>query len=139
MEIDWLILADSAQVVGNKLYLLGGGWDIISPRKDFPFNHRCGIALAINVTWNETNQKHNFEVEVISEDENTEEPKSIAKVGGQFEVGRPPGIPIGQNQRIQLAIDMGVKIETPGTKVVIARLDGAESKRISFTVLPATK
>ena len=28
MEIEWLILADSAQIVGNKLYLLGGGWDV---------------------------------------------------------------------------------------------------------------
>ena len=27
MEVEWLILADSAQVIGNKLYLLGGGWD----------------------------------------------------------------------------------------------------------------
>jgi hypothetical protein len=139
VEVEWLILADSAQVVGNKLYLLGGGWDIISPRKDFPFNQRCGIAVAINVAWTETNQKHNFEVEVISEDENTEEPRSVAKMGGQFEVGRPPGIPSGQNQRIQLAIDMGLKVEKPGTKVVIARLNGEESKRISFTVLPAAK
>jgi len=139
VEVEWLILADSAQVVGNKLYLLGGGWDIISPRKGFPFNQRCGIAVAINVAWNETNQKHNFEIEVISEDENTEEPRSIAKMGGQFEVGRPPGIPSGQNQRIQLAIDMGLKVEKPGTKVVIARLNGEESKRISFTVLPTTK
>lgn len=139
MEVEWLILADSAQVVGNKLYLLGGGWDVLSPRKGFPFNQRCGIAAAINVAWNETNQKHNFEIEVISEDENTEEPKSIAKMGGQFEVGRPPGIPVGQNQRMQLAIDLGLKIETPGTKVVIVRLDGEKSKRISFNVLPTTK
>ena len=27
MEVDWLILADSAQVTGGKLYMLGGGWD----------------------------------------------------------------------------------------------------------------
>ena len=27
MDVEWLILADAAQVNGNKLYLLEGGWD----------------------------------------------------------------------------------------------------------------
>ena len=139
MEVEWLILADSAQVVGNKLYLLGGGWDVIAERKGFPFDQRCGIAIAVNIPWNETNQKHSFEIEVISEDQNTEEPKSIAKLGGGFEVGRPPGIPLGQSQRIQIAIDIGLKIEAPGIKTVIARIDGTESKRINFNVLSTTK
>ena len=26
-SIEWLILADAAEVVGGKLYLMGGGWD----------------------------------------------------------------------------------------------------------------
>ena len=139
MEVEWLILADSVQVVGNKLYLLGGGWDVLTARKSFPFNQPCGIAIAVNIPWNETNQRHRFEIEVISEDQNTEEPKSLAKLGGEFEVGRPPGIPSGQNQRMQFAVNMGIKIETPGTKTVIARIDGTESKRISFNVLAAAK
>ena len=137
MEVEWLILADSAQVVGNKLYVLGGGWDVITARKEFPFDQHCGIAVAVKIPWTETNQRHSFEVEIISEDINTEELKSIAKVGGQFEVGRPPGIPIGLDQRIQLAIDMGLKIEEPGMKTVIARIDGTECKRINFNVLSA--
>ena len=139
MEIEWLILADSAQVVGNKLYLLGGGWDVLTSRKGFPYDQHCGIAVAVKIPWNETNQRHSFEIEVISEDRSTEEPKSVAKLGGEFEVGRPPGIPLGQSQRIQIAVDIGLKIESPGIKTVIARIDGTESKRINFNVLPVTK
>ena len=135
MEVEWLILADSAQVVGNKLYLLGGGWDVLAARKGFPFDQRCGIAVAVKIPWDATNQRHSFEIEVISEDQDTEEPKSIAKLGGQFEVGRPAGIPVGQDQRIQLAIDIGLKIEAPGIKTVIAKIDGTESKRINFNVV----
>jgi hypothetical protein len=135
VEIEWLILADSAQVVANKLYLLGGGWDRIAANKGFPFDQHCAIAIAVKVPWNETNQKHTFEVEFLSEDQNTEEPKSIAKINGQFEVGRPAGIPMGQDQRIQLAIDMGLKIDCPGTKVVIARINGTELRRLSFNVV----
>ena len=135
MEVEWLILADSAQVVGAKLYLLGGGWDVLAVRKGFPFGQQCAIALAVKVPWNETNKRHNFEVEILSEDQQTEEPKSIAKMGGQFEVGRPPGIPVGQDQRVQLAINMSLNIDSPGIKTVIARLGGIESKRISFNVV----
>ncbi len=136
MEVEWLILADSVQVVGNKLYVLGGGWDVLKANKDFPFIQPCGVAFAVQVPWNDTNDKHSFEIEVQSEDQSTEEPKSMAKLGGQLEVGRPPGIPRGQPQRIQLGINLGLNIEGPGTKIIIGRIDGEESKRITFNVLP---
>ena len=136
MEVEWLVLADSAQVVGNKLYLLGGGWDRLTVNTGFPTDRRGAVALAVKVPWNETNQKHTFEVEVASEDPATEEPKSLLKIAGQFEVGRPAGIPQGQDQRVQLAIDLNLKIETPGTKVIIARIEGQEMRRIRFNVVP---
>lgn len=136
MEVEWLILADSAQVVGNKLYLLGGGWDRLMVNTGFPVSQRCAIALSVKVPWNETNQKHTFEVEVASEGPGTEELKGLMKVGGQIEVGRPPGIPPGQDQRVQLAMETNLKIDTPGTKVVVARIEGQEMRRIRFTVVP---
>jgi hypothetical protein len=74
----------------------------------------------------------------MGEDPDSEQPKSMAKVQGQFEVGRPPGIPPGQDQRIQMAIDMILVIDSPGTKTVAARIDGIESKRIQFNVLGTT-
>jgi hypothetical protein len=135
MDVEWLILADAAQVVGAKLYLMGGGWDMLTVNRAFPVDQRCALALSILVPWNETNQKHSFEVEIISEDKATEEPKSLIKVGGQFEVGRPPGIRPGQEQRFQLAVDMNLRIETAGTKTVIARIEGQVMRRLEFTVL----
>ena len=136
MEVEWLILADSAQVVGDKLYLLGGGWDLLTVNTAFPVEQRSAIAVSVRVPWNETNQKHTFEIEVGEEAPGTEAPKSLLKVGGQFEVGRPPGIPLGSDQRIQLAINMNLTIETPGTKVVVARIEGQELRRIHFNVVP---
>ncbi len=130
MQVDWLILADSAQVVGNKLYLLGGGWDRLVVNKEFPTEHRVGIALALRVPWNQTNERHEFEIEIASEDGAT-----IAKVGGNFEVGRPPGIPPGQDQRIQLAVEANIKFERPGTFVISAKLDGEIGQRAPFQVM----
>ncbi len=130
MQVEWLILADSAQVVGNKLYLLGGGWDRLIVNKEFPTEHRVGIALALRVPWNQTNERHEFEIEIASEDAAT-----IAKVGGNFEVGRPAGIPPGQDQRVQLAVETTIKFEGPGTFVIVAKLDGKEGQRVPFHVM----
>ena len=138
MEVEWLILCDGAQVVGNKLYLIGGGWDKLTASKPFPIQQHASLAVALKIPWSETNQRHNFEIEVMGEDPDSEQPKSMAKVQGQFEVGRPPGIPPGQDQRIQMAIDMILVIDSPGTKTVAARIDGIESKRIQFNVLGTT-
>jgi hypothetical protein len=137
VEIEWLMLADSAQVVLNKLYLLGGGWDSITFNKDVP--QHFAIAVSIKVPWDETNQKHTFEIEVLSEDKNTEELKSLAKMGGKFEVGRAAGIPVGREQRIQLALNMGFKFDSPGTKRITASIDGTISKQLDFNVISTQK
>jgi hypothetical protein len=60
------------------------------------------------------------------------------KAGGQFEVGRPAGIPLGQEQRFQLALDMSLRIEDAGIKTVIARVEGQEMRRVNFIVMPGT-
>jgi hypothetical protein len=137
VDIEWLILADSAQVVGNKLYLLGGGWDRLTLNMDVP--QHFAIAVSIKVPWGETNLRHTFEIEVLSEDKSTEEIKSIAKMGGQFEVGRPAGMPAGRDQRIQLALDMGLKIDSPGIKRIVASIDGTVSKQLFFDVVSTQK
>jgi hypothetical protein len=137
VEVEWLILADSAQVIGNKLYLLGGGWDMLRVKKGPPFVQNCSIAVSVKVPWDQTNERHSFEIEIISEEQISEEPKSLAKLNGQFEVGRPPGIPRGREQRIQLAVNMALNIDSIGTKTVITRIDGTESKRINFNVVSA--
>ena len=129
MEVEWLILADSAQVVGNKLYVLGGGWDRLTVNTKFPAAHHIGIAVAIKVPWHRTNEQHQFEIEIASEDAVT-----IAKVGGNFEVGRAPGIPQGQDQRIQLAVEANLTFAKPGVFVIMAKIDGEEQTRVPFHV-----
>jgi len=94
--------------------------------------------LSIKIAWNETNHKHRLEIEILSEDSLTEQPKSLMKAGGQFEIGRAPGISPGQDQRFQVALDMTLKIDAPGTKTVVARIEGQEMKRLSFNVAQGT-
>ena len=130
MDVEWLILADAAQVTSHKLYLLGGGWDRLTIARPLPVTHQMAVAAAFRVSWNETNHKHDFEIEVADADGLT-----VIKLGGQFEVGRPPGITPGQDQRTQIALNMGLPLKRLGTYVVVARLDGEEQRSFPFNVV----
>lgn len=134
--IEWLILADAAQVMGNKLYLLGGGWDVLTANNPLPIQHPLSIAVAVRVPWNEANRRHNLEIEIMTGDG-----KSSTKVAGQFEVGRPAGTLPGQDQRVQLAFNAMIKLESQGEYVVIGRLEGQEDRRVPFRVVegPGTR
>lgn len=131
MKTEWLILADHVDVVGNKLYLNGGGWDMLTVNSPFPVQQSLGLATAFSVPWNETNQRHSVEIEVLTADGIT-----LAKAGGQLEVGRPPGLPAGQSQRAQLAVNMTLVLEKPGTYEVVTRVEGHDDASTHFNVMP---
>jgi hypothetical protein len=131
MDVEWLILADYAQMAENKLYLIGGGWDRLTVNTKFPLQQNIGIAVSIQVPWNETNQPGNFEVSVQSQDG-----VSLATLGGQFKVGRPPDHPQGEVQRAQIAANLPIEIKEPGIYVIVATLEGQEMKRVPFFVVP---
>lgn len=129
MEVEWLILADYTEVIGGKLYLMGGGWDRLTVNSAFPLTKPVGVAAAFRVPWNETNQPQNVELEI-----QTEDGESVGKVSAQFEVGRPPGMRPGQNQRFQLAANLPVTLRGAGGYVIVAHVEGQEAGRVAFNV-----
>jgi len=93
-----LLLADAAQAVGGKLYILGGGWSMIG-HESVPF----AIAVKIEVPWDQTNRNHLFQLSLADEDGRpvmmkTPQGDRPVEITGNFEVGRPagwkPGTPI---------------------------------------------
>lgn len=132
VEIEWLILADAAQVVGQKLYLMGGGWNRITIQKLPPIQHQMAVALAISVPWARTNERHNLELEVADADGGT-----LKKINGEFEVGRPPGTPPGQPMRTQVAFGMTLEIKKVGSFEITARVNGEVSRQVTFYVVPS--
>ena len=130
VRIEWLVLADSAEVISNKLYMLGGGWEVYF--RNGPMPVAFAIAASFHVPWNATNLKHPFEVQVINEDAQ----QKVMGIGGEFEVGRPPGLPAGSGQRTQLA----VKVEgdlPPASYAVRCLVDGQEQtdRQLAFRVV----
>lgn len=131
MQLEWLIPADYVELVGGKLYLMGGGWDILTVNQALPLSQNLGVAASFKVGWNETNERHTVEIEVANE-----RGESLAKIAGTMEVGRPPGIARGQDQRAQVAGNLPLEIRELGTYTITARIEGQEEGKTPFTVIP---
>src|SRR6266536_1252452 len=86
-----MMLADAAQVADGKLYILGGGWSVTGPGPSV-----FAIALKIEVPWDQTNQRHHFALRLLDQDAQAAMIAGATDplvIEGEFEVGRPAGIP----------------------------------------------
>ncbi len=102
-----MMLCDAAQVAEGKLYILGAGWSLIGP-DPMPM----AVALKIDVDWNEAEQVHHWELYLTDADGqpvlvNTEDGSQAVEVRGDFQVGRPEGVPEGSPIDVALAINIG--------------------------------
>lgn len=132
ISIEFLILADFAQVVGGKLHMMGGGWHRINVQK-FPHVQSFSVAAAISVPWAHTNEKHNINITMVDEDGQQE----LFKIDGVFEVGRAPGTKPGSSQRLMMAFTVNsLKFTEPKVYSIISFVDGQEMRRLEFNVVP---
>jgi len=100
-----LLLADYAVVTDGKLTVVGGGWSQTGPEPS-----AFGIALLIQVPWDQANTLHTFSVELLDADGaevvvDGEEGDQAVAFGGEFEVGRPPGIKPGTPLDFPVAVN----------------------------------
>ena len=58
-----ILLADSAQAINGKLYILGGGWSIADPGPVL-----MAIAMKIEVPWDQANVRHRFKLSLLTGD-----------------------------------------------------------------------
>ena len=110
-----MMLADAAQAVDGKLYILGGGWSITGPGPS-PF----AIAVKVEVPWDRAAAPHTLRLELLDADG---EPVEVETVEGEskplaikqtFETGIPPGLNPGTPLDFALAINFGPLPLPPG-------------------------
>lgn len=135
-----MMLADSAQAVQGKLYILGGGWSITGPDPN-----PMAIAIKADVPWDQANRKREFKLALYDEDGRsfmvqTPTGERPIEISGQFEVGRPPGLKPGTPLDFALAINLGPLPLRPDTRYVWRFYVDGETKddwRVGFTTRPA--
>ncbi|MEX0630636.1 MAG: hypothetical protein WEE67_01325 [Chloroflexota bacterium] len=130
VEIDYLLLADYAEVLNNKMYLMGGGWDNFAP-SSYPAEMRWGVAVGIRVPFLESNRPIHF-VLTMRGDGGQEH----FRIEGDLETGRPPGSK-GESILAPLAINGTTQLIGPNLLEIVATIDGKHSRRISVRARPA--
>jgi hypothetical protein len=109
-----MLLCDAAQVNGGKLYILGAGWSVIGPDPT-----PSAVAIKIDVGWHEADQVHHWELflqDADGQDVTVQTPEGIRpiEVRGDFQVGRPPGVPEGSPIDMAMAVNLGPLPLPPG-------------------------
>jgi hypothetical protein len=132
MEIGFLMLADHAESVNGKLYMVGGGWNVLR-LPELPHEWGFHIALGLDVGWSETNQPHNLNV-VIHDPDGVELGEGLS---ADFETGRPPGMPAGQDQRLVMSIGTTATFSTAGPHAAVVHVDDEEIGRARFYLMEA--
>jgi hypothetical protein len=132
MEIGFLMLADHAEAVNGKLYMVGGGWNVLR-LPELPHEWGFHITLGLDVAWDETNQPHNLQVDI-------HDPDGVELGEGltaDFETGRPPGMPAGQDQRLVMSIGTSATFRTAGPHAAVVQVNGEELGRARFYLTEA--
>ena len=132
-----MLLADYAVVSDGKLTIVGGGWSQTGPEPA-----AFGIGLLIQVPWDQANTPHTFAVELLDADgsavsfETDEGEDQPVAFGGDFEVGRPPGLKPGTPLDFPVAVNSTPLPLEPGRYEWRLTIDG-ESRTdwsLPFTV-----
>lgn len=134
-----MFLADYAVVSDGKLTIVGGGWSQTGPEPA-----SFGIGLLIQVPWDQANTLHVFSVELLDSDgaevvleaaEDDEDEQPVA-FGGEFEVGRPPGLKPGTPLDFPVAVTSTPLPLEPGRYEWRLTIDGAsrEDWTLPFSV-----
>ena len=128
-----LLLCDHAEVAEGKLFINGGGWDTTgSPTAPF------SIAVMIWVPWDRTNSRVNFRLALFDQDgqpvrQQMPDGNVVSiEIGGEFEVGRPPGAIEGAAMAVPLAFNFPPMPLPPGRFEWQAWVDGETKEAWSY-------
>ena len=141
----YAILCNHAEAVNNLLYISGGGIGgmVVPLGANPPFFVNLGIGIMVTVPWNLSNQQHEVEIQLVTEDG---QPVLIPSAAGStepvharlaFNAGRPPTMTIGDDQHVCLTANMpGMPFPVLGKYEFIVRVDGDIERRLAFRVQP---
>jgi hypothetical protein len=139
-------LCDSAVVAEGKVYVQGGGWNILNSPQ-FPFvRDRVGIAAVISVPYIATNTMHNLNIWLEDQDGKHHplgfavgpdgQPEQQMKLVARFAQGRPIGLRAGDPQNLPFAVNLdNVLVETPGAYAFVLTIGEEEMARLSFNAV----
>lgn len=146
MDID-MMLCDHAEAAENKLFINGAAINLLFVEPQPPHVVNFAVAVVIQVPYNETNVTHQLTISLVNEDGEPVVPwtpdgslavQGPVEITGDFNVGRPPGLPPGETQAVPFAFQLQLPMPGLGSYSVIAQINGVEARRLPFRVLTRT-
>ena len=126
-EVDYLLVADRAEVVNGKLYLMGGSWDRIQPQQ-FPHRMMLGIALGVRIPFAYTDDQHTVAIELLHGE------TRMIGFEAKMATGRPPGM-AGMDMLVPMAFNIPIAIPGEGQVTIKAVIDGSHGRRHDIKVI----
>ena len=127
VEVDFMLLADRAEVLNGKLYMMGGAWDR-RHIKDINTPVSLTIVIGVLVPWNLTNEPHRLRIRIEDDDGTTLPPEVEATVN----VGRPVNATQGQSFRATAVINNRWMLPRHGVYRVVASVASQTERRVTF-------
>jgi len=130
MRIEYALLADAAQAVGGKVFVLGGGWNLFRAA-NYPAPVHLAIAMGLGFTSDEVGIKYPLNV-VIADEAGV---PIIPEMKGQVETGQLAlDSPKGASVKIPVAINVNMSVPHPGTYGIVVTA-GSSTAQLSFEAI----
>ncbi|WP_376784124.1 DUF6941 family protein [Leifsonia aquatica] len=142
-------LADSAESVNGKLYVLGAGWDQLVVSALPAVQQRVAVGVLLQVGWNDTDVEHAVTLRLETEDGDPVPlarhaagmpvGTAIAAIGHRFTVGRSPWVRAGDGQTHPVTFTINdLLLERAGGYSWVIEVDGAIAHRLPMRVVQHT-
>jgi hypothetical protein len=130
MKIDYAILADAAQAVGGKIFILGGGWNVFrSP--SFPAQVQLSLAIGIGFTSDEIGGPYPLKI-VIADDAGV---PIVPELNGQIETGQPAqDLPKALSVKVPVVWNVSLVVPRPGRYGIVVTA-GSSNAELSFDAI----
>ncbi len=131
-SVEFVMVADAVQAMGGKLYVLGGGWDMLWVAS-FPARHpSMGIGLRLRVPWSYMDE---FDLSVDLVDEDGRSLFGGKRFVQRIKVARRLGRPAGSETGVTRAFTFNnLLFPRPGGYAFPIYVGGAEVARVRFRV-----
>jgi len=130
MEVDFAFLADAAEALNGKIYVLGGAFDTIWASNVPVVYPRMSLVMRLLFSPAEVGRKHKLEINIMDADG-----KRIAAVGGDLQVGQSPDVPAGWKHGFLTVLNFGnLRFEKLGDYSIEIAANNFSLKPISLRV-----
>jgi hypothetical protein len=130
MKIDYMVLADAAQAVGGKIFILGGGWNVFRAA-NYPAPVQLAVAAGIGFSGNEIGSRYPLKIAILDETGVLVVPELNGQIDtGQLMVDIPQGLPI----KTPMAWNVSFPVPRPGRYRIVLSVGPAQAE-VSFDAI----